>query len=194
MAPKGDQPQAAMAATGDWAKGAFLSGCWQPDAGLPCWEPNVHFAVKPFPSPAASPGLSPNKVFVYTSDTFPLPKGVTHRAETIQLLRTFASVEGQIAFNRIKGSIPARTDITEASYYPETPDQMFLQTMQEFREADTNQTLVLARSGLQKPNTWLGTDANGLNRLDEILRDSLAQGNILRIQQHLEANYPTLAQ
>jgi glucose/mannose transport system substrate-binding protein len=189
MAPKGDQPQAAMAATGDWAKGAFLSGCWQPDAGLPCWEPNVHFGVVPFPSATDSP----NKVFVYTSDTFPLPKGVTHRAETIELLATFASMEGQIAFNRIKGSIPARTDIP-AEDNSNQLDPMQRQTMLEFRDAAINQTLVLARSGLQKPNTLLGIDENGLKRLDEILRDSLAKGNILRIQQHLQANYPTLAQ
>jgi glucose/mannose transport system substrate-binding protein len=189
MAPSGNQPQAAMAATGDWAKGAFLKGCWRPDAGLPCWEPNVHFGVEPFPTSQAFP----NMVFVYTSDTFPLPRGVTHRAETVDLLRTFASVEGQVAFNQVKGSIPARTDIRQLDY-PRQLDTMHAQTMADFASALDNGTLVLARSGLQKPNTLLGIGEDGLNRLDAIVQDSLAHGNILRIRQYLQANYQTLAQ
>jgi glucose/mannose transport system substrate-binding protein len=171
MAPKTDPPeqlQAAMTATGDWAKGNFVTRGWKPDED---------FGVVPFPNPG--------NVFVYTADTFPLPLGVIHRAETIELLGTFASVEGQVAFNQIKGSIPARTDIGPADL-PGELDSMHRQTMQEFQKALDNGTLALARTGLQKPNTMLG--------LDQMVRDSLAQGNILRIRQYLQANYPTLAQ
>jgi hypothetical protein len=58
--------------------------------------------------------------------------------------------------------------------------------MQAFLDADAGGKLALARTGLQKPNAMLG--------LDQLVKDSLAEGNILRIQQYLEANYPTLAQ
>src|SRR5687768_18267999 len=49
--------------------------------------------------------------FVFTLDTFGLPKGAPNRSGAIDLLKVMGSREGQNAFNVVKGSIPARTDI-----------------------------------------------------------------------------------
>jgi glucose/mannose transport system substrate-binding protein len=90
---------AAMTVMGDWAKGTLeqLGG-----------EPGVTFGQMPFPGTAG--------VFVFTADTFPLPKGAPRRKDALDFLGTLASLEGQNAFNPIKGSIPARTDIDPAAY------------------------------------------------------------------------------
>ncbi len=50
-------------------------------------------------------------IYAYTSETFPLPIGVDHPTETLELLKTFASEEAQIRFSREKGSIPARLGV-----------------------------------------------------------------------------------
>lgn len=50
-------------------------------------------------------------IYVFTSDTFPLPIGVEYPEETLEFLKTFASEEGQIKFSREKGSIPARRGV-----------------------------------------------------------------------------------
>jgi glucose/mannose transport system substrate-binding protein len=47
-------------------------------------------------------------VFVFTSDTFPLPIGAPHLDETRELLLTIASLDVQNRFSVEKGSIPAR--------------------------------------------------------------------------------------
>lgn len=48
--------------------------------------------------------------FVFTSDTFPLPIDAPYPDETLQLLETIASVDAQVKFSALKGSIPARRD------------------------------------------------------------------------------------
>ena len=79
---------------GDWAKGYLeRRGCLEGE----------HFGV------AASPGTE--HAFVFTMDTFGLPRGAPHRQEAIELLRIFGSSHGQSVFNRIKGSRPARSDL-----------------------------------------------------------------------------------
>jgi glucose/mannose transport system substrate-binding protein len=164
--------RAAMIPHGDWAKGNLGAGCLEPDSGKPCWHPDEDFRVVPFPSDA-----EPN-LFVYTADTFPSPRMIDHRKETIDLLETFASVEGQIAFNRVKGSIPARTGLTGKL------DSMCDQVIDEFDRAYAADTLATARTGLQKPNT--------LENLNLIVKNSLAAGTILPIRQYLSANYGML--
>lgn len=57
-------------------------------------------------------------VFNYLADSFTLPVGAPHPGGTKAWLETISSAEGQLAFNKVKGSIPARTDI-EASEFPE---------------------------------------------------------------------------
>ena len=85
---------AAMTIGGDWTKGYLeRRGCLEGE----------HFAVAPSPGTDAA--------FVYTIDTFGLPRGAPHREEAIELLRIFGSAQGQSVFSRIKGSRPARSDL-----------------------------------------------------------------------------------
>lgn len=55
-----------------------------------------------------------NGVFDFLADSFTLPTGSKHPDGTKAWLDTISSKEGQIAFNSVKGSIPARSDLTEA--------------------------------------------------------------------------------
>lgn len=49
-------------------------------------------------------------VFVFTSDSFPLPTSAEHPDEVRELLKTIASPEAQADFNEKKGSIPAHRE------------------------------------------------------------------------------------
>jgi glucose/mannose transport system substrate-binding protein len=92
---------AGMTITGDWAKGYLeRRGCLE----------GHDFAM------TASPGTE--GAFVFTMDTFGLPRAAPHRDRAIDLLRIFGSPHGQSAFNRIKGSLPARDDVLASSEDP----------------------------------------------------------------------------
>jgi len=114
--------RAAMTVMGDWAKGTLkqLGGV-----------PGKTFGQVPFPGTKG--------VFVFTADTFPLPKGAPRRKDALEFLSTLASLEGQNAFNPIKGSIPARTDIDPGAY-----DVLARAMIKDFR----GDRLELALSGL----------------------------------------------
>ncbi|MDR2114642.1 MAG: ABC transporter substrate-binding protein, partial [Bifidobacteriaceae bacterium] len=58
---------------------------------------------------APAPGT--DGVFDFLADSFTLPVGAPHPEGAKQWLDTIASADGQKAFNKIKGSIPARTDV-----------------------------------------------------------------------------------
>jgi glucose/mannose transport system substrate-binding protein len=49
--------------------------------------------------------------FMVVADGFILAKNAPHTKETIAWLKAIGSKEGQLAFNKLKGSIPARTDM-----------------------------------------------------------------------------------
>lgn len=93
--------EAAMTVMGDWAKGALeqLGG-----------TADETFGEVPFPGTQGT--------FVFTADTFALPRGAAGRDAALELLSTFASLEGQDAFNPLKGSIPARVDADPAVFDP----------------------------------------------------------------------------
>ncbi|MBN9643982.1 ABC transporter substrate-binding protein [Corynebacterium mendelii] len=82
---------------GDWAVAAFDSSSKK--AG----EDYVYFPV---------PGTA--GVFDFLADSFTKPVGAKHPEGTNDWLNTISSKEGQIAFNKVKGSIPARSDLTDA--------------------------------------------------------------------------------
>ncbi len=88
---------------GDWASG-YLEGS-QDAVGSPrpSYRPGVDFDVVA--------GLGSGDVFVFNSAVFGLPDRALHPDAATELLRTFGSAEGQAAFNPLKGSIPARTDV-----------------------------------------------------------------------------------
>ncbi|WP_090233612.1 ABC transporter substrate-binding protein [Fictibacillus solisalsi] len=111
LVSKGD---AAMNIMGDWAKGYFVN-----DLKL---KVNEDFGW------VATPGSEGQ--FMIITDTFGLPKGVKNVKDVKQFLSLLGSVEGQDAFNPLKGSIPARTDADESKY-----DEYGKQTIKEFKEA-----------------------------------------------------------
>lgn len=54
--------------------------------------------------------------FIIVADGFPLPKNAPHRENAISWLKVCGSKEAQEAFNPVKGSIPARTDVDKTKF------------------------------------------------------------------------------
>jgi glucose/mannose transport system substrate-binding protein len=92
--------EAAFNIMGDWAAGYMVT-----TLGL---EPGVDMGWAP------SPGT--DGVFMVLSDSFGLPVGATNRDEAINWLRLAGSLEGQDAFNPLKGSIAPRLDSDMSLY------------------------------------------------------------------------------
>lgn len=105
--------EAAFTVMGDWAKGMLKSQGYAPGAD---------FGQVAFPGTEGS--------FVFATDTFPLALGGKSREPTVELLRVIASTEGQVAFNTLKGSIPARIDAP-----PDEFDVLGQEMMMDFRQA-----------------------------------------------------------
>jgi glucose/mannose transport system substrate-binding protein len=57
-----------------------------------------------------------NGSFMIVADGFTLAKGAPHKESAIAWLRSIGSKEAQEAFNRAKGSIPARTDVDKSKF------------------------------------------------------------------------------
>ncbi len=93
--------KAAFNVMGDWAEGYLKT------LG---WTPGVEFGWM------ATPGTKGS--FMVVTDTFGLPKNAPNRENALKWLEIVASVEGQDAFNPIKGSIPARLDADKSLYDP----------------------------------------------------------------------------
>ncbi len=92
--------QAAFNIMGDWASG-YMS---------------VTLNVQPITGYgwAASPGTE--GIFIALSDSFGLPVGSPNRDNTIAWLKTIGGLDGQDAFNPLKGSISARVDSDLSKY------------------------------------------------------------------------------
>ena len=93
--------KAAMTIMGDWAKGYFMANKWVPDKD---------FIAVPAPGTAGN--------FIVVTDTFGLPKGAKNPAGAREFLKVVGSVEGQIAFNLKKGSIPSRLNVPSDAFDP----------------------------------------------------------------------------
>jgi glucose/mannose transport system substrate-binding protein len=104
--------KAAMNVMGDWAKGYLVN-----DLKLAV---NEDFGYVPTPGTDGQ--------FMVITDTFGLPKGVENPEGVKQFLSVLASVEGQDAFNPLKGSIPARVDADAEKY-----DQYGKDTIEDFK-------------------------------------------------------------
>lgn len=85
---------AAYNVMGDWALAAFN------EADMKRGEGFIDFPV---------PGTA--DTFDFLADSFTMPVDVPHPEGAKAWLKTVGSLEGQVAFNKVKGSIPARTDI-----------------------------------------------------------------------------------
>jgi glucose/mannose transport system substrate-binding protein len=105
---------AAFNIMGDWAAGYF---------GAQGLEPGDGYGWTPVPGT--------DGVFQWLSDSFVLPVDAHNRDGAIAWLRVAGSIEGQDAFNPIKGSIPARTDGDRDLY-----DEYLLSAMDDW-ETDT---------------------------------------------------------
>ena len=89
--------QAAFTAMADWTYGELAK------AGL---KENQDFGW------VSSPGTE--GAFLMVADGFTLAKDAPHLAEAVAWLEMLGSKEGQEAFNALKGSIPARTDVDKS--------------------------------------------------------------------------------
>ena len=86
----------AFSSMGDWAQGEFLKAKNQ-DYG---W--------------VSHPGTYGS--FIVVADGFVLAKGAPHREAALAWLKSIGSKEAQEAFNPLKGSIPARTDVDKSKF------------------------------------------------------------------------------
>ncbi len=93
--------QCAFNSMGDWAYGEFAK------AGK---KDNVDFGWVSHPGTAGA--------FMVVADGFVLAKNAPDKDATIAWLKTIGSKETQEAFNPLKGSIPARTDVDRAKFGP----------------------------------------------------------------------------
>ncbi len=112
--------QAAFQMMGDWAKGEFFN------AGL---EPNEDFYG------FRTPGTQGTVLF--NSDQFVMFKvDAAKQAAQRSLASDIMSPEFQVAFNTVKGSVPARTDVSDAEF-----TIIGKTAMKELAEANKNGTL-----------------------------------------------------
>jgi glucose/mannose transport system substrate-binding protein len=155
---------AAMMITGDWGK-AFLVKT----GGLVV---NVDFRAMPTPGTKGT--------FVFTTDTFGLPKGGLNRPGATDMLSTFGSNQGQDTFNPIKGSISPRTDTNTYAY-----DDMGKQTSNDFKEASANGTAVAA-TAILAPRAFI-------DQVNTALLQFVVDGNKSTVI-HTIANYYDLLQ
>lgn len=88
--------KAAYNVMGDWAVAGFNAA--KKTAGTDY----VYFPV---------PGTK--GIFDFLADSFTLPEKAKHPGGAKNWLSCISSKEGQVAFNTVKGSIPARTDLTD---------------------------------------------------------------------------------
>lgn len=90
----------------DGTQAYSLMGDWTPPAFDTAGKKlNQDFYVWPAPGTEG--------VFDFLADSFTQPVGAKHAEGTKAWLKTISSKEGQIAFNSVKGSIPARSDLSE---------------------------------------------------------------------------------
>lgn len=141
-------PDAAFTVAGDWANAQLER---ELDDGT------VGYA--PFPGT--------EDLFVFTSDSFPLPVDAEHPVEAEELLRTIASEDCQRRFNQIKGSIPARDVKLDGAVGVRA---------EATRRAFETSTKVLATSGLLPPHydsdqLWSKLEILITSKTDEALED-----------------------
>jgi glucose/mannose transport system substrate-binding protein len=84
---------------GDWADGEFIKAKM---------KENEDFGWVSHPGTGGS--------FIIVADGFTLAKGAPHRDAAVAWLKSIGSKEAQEAFNPLKGSIPARTDVDKSKF------------------------------------------------------------------------------
>ncbi len=113
--------EAGMQIMGDWAKGEFLNAGKVPGQDFLCFR---------------FPGTQGNVTF--NSDQFVMFQvGEDRQKAQNTLASAIMSPEFQVAFNTVKGSVPARTDISDAKF-----DACGKKGMADLEEANANGTLM----------------------------------------------------
>jgi glucose/mannose transport system substrate-binding protein len=84
---------------GDWAEGEFVKANK---------KANEDYGWVSHPGTDGS--------FIVVADGFTLAKGAPHKEATLAWLKSIGSKEAQEAFNPLKGSIPARTDVDKSKF------------------------------------------------------------------------------
>lgn len=171
--------QAAFVIMGDWLTPILQSKQAQGASGT--------FGRMAFPSQAGR-----SAQFVYTADCFPTPSAAPHSQQAIELLTTFASQTAQIDFSNQKGSIPARSDISDEMMKKLTDDAARA-TASEYKNSQTEKAL--AGSGLISPTALPQLTPNTLqllpdpSNISDQQRDEIA-ANLVK---YIRANYWQLA-
>jgi glucose/mannose transport system substrate-binding protein len=149
--------KAAMYIHGDWVKGYL-------DAQG--WTPGVDYDQLPGPGNAGT--------YLWSSDGFAMPVGAPDQTSATNLLKVFASRQGQIAFNAKKGSIPARNDISASA----------LDVVTAAKYADF-QNAAVAYPLANVPGKW---NDPFYVEVEKLLKD----GDLDALLAWAKANYPTL--
>ncbi|HEX7066380.1 MAG TPA: extracellular solute-binding protein [Bacillales bacterium] len=114
--------KAAMTVMGDWAEGYFVAKGWEPKKDFGWIE---------------TPGTQQS--FMVINDSFGLPKGVENPDAVKKFLSYLGTKEAQVTFNKIKGSIPARTDVDKSKFNVYSKS-----TIEDFQAAKENSSLALS--------------------------------------------------
>lgn len=119
---------------GDWAKGYLVSRGFSPGTDF---------------GGVGSPGAK--DLFWFGVDVLILPAQAANPSGAALFFDTATSIDGQVAFNKLKGSTPFRTDVPGASL-----DSIGKQTQADFKAADATRMLVKTTDAW---DTALGTYA-----------------------------------
>jgi glucose/mannose transport system substrate-binding protein len=150
--------EAAMTIMGDWALAFAINAGAKSDT----------FGFIPMPGTGHT--------FVFTTDTFGLPKGAAE--DTKNVLRVFGSVDGQQIFNAKKGSISARLDVEISSDDARRP------TFDAFRDMNTTK---IAATSILAQQTYVDAISKALGEF----AIHPADGNATAVQ-HTMDNYSDL--
>jgi glucose/mannose transport system substrate-binding protein len=105
---------------GDWAKGEFINAGLTPGEDFLCFR---------------HPGTQGTVTF--NTDQFVMFQvGEDQRDAQVELAKSIMAPEFQVAFNIVKGSVPARTDVSDEEF-----DACGKKGMADLSEANTNGTL-----------------------------------------------------
>lgn len=149
LLPADDPCQATFFVMGDWVQAELTA------------KDIARLGRVPFPTAnGKAEGNAP--AFVWTADTFPLPKNSQNKRNTIELLRTMTQKSVQLAFSKKKSAIAARA--MEISWY-EADDQY--QLYREFSDARERKQAVLSVSGCLREKE--------LPALDDMLEQTLIE-------------------
>ncbi len=116
---------------------------------------NGFFKQKGFKDYGWAPFPGTSGTYDIISDSFGLPKNAPHRDNAIAWLKVCGSIQGQDAFNPIKGSIPARVDAGMANY-----NEYQKQAMESFKK---DKLVPSVCDGAAAKDSWITDFVNAMN-------------------------------